>query len=91
MKESEFYKRAAADAAFRRAKLDDLRYFKKVGAGLMWFCVALGLAFSVYGGLTEKKWDLGLGLLGVAALCAATYSLCATRFAALQALDNENA
>jgi len=32
MKELEFYKRAAADAAFRRAKLEDLRYFKQVGA-----------------------------------------------------------
>ena len=91
MKDIEFYKRAAVDAAFRQSQLEDLRYFKHVGAGLMWFCVGLGLAFSVYGGLTEKKWDLGFGLLGIGVLCASTYSVCATRLAALQALDDKKA
>jgi hypothetical protein len=91
MKDIEFYKRAATDAAFRRAKLEDLRYFKQVGIGSVWFCVCLALVFSLYGGFTAGKWDQGFGLFGLAVVCAATYSTCATRAAALQALDEPKA
>jgi hypothetical protein len=91
MKDSEFFKRAAKDAAFRSAKLEDLRYFKNVGAGLIWFCVILGAVFSIYCGITQGAWDKGFGLFFVAALCANTYSSCATRLAALQALDEQEA
>ena len=87
MKEIEFYQRAATDAAFRHAKLEELRYFKHVGAGLTWFCVILGTAFSVYSGLTAGDWDKGVGLVMVAALCASTRAMCAARMAALQALN----
>jgi hypothetical protein len=89
MKELDFYKRAASDAAFRREKLADFRYYKQVGAGLLWFCFTLGVGASVYGGLAEKKWDLGVGLIGVGVLCASHHALCAARVAALQALDEE--
>lgn len=86
MKESEFYQRAAADATFRQAKLEELRYFKQVGAGLTWFCFILGAAFSAYSGFTAGDWDKGFGLFVVAALSASTCALCATRRAALLAL-----
>jgi hypothetical protein len=89
MKELEFYKRAASDTAFRRAKLEDLRYFKQVGMGLIGFCVAVALAFSVYGGLTAGKWDTGFGMFGLAVLAASALHTCATRIAALQALDEQ--
>jgi hypothetical protein len=87
MEESEFDKRAAADAAFRRAKLDELRYFRNVGAGTTWFCVIVAVGFSIYGGITRGRWTVGYELLFIAAVCAVTTVLCKTRIAALQSLD----
>jgi len=89
MKTSEFYKRAFHDAVFRRAKLEDLRYVKVVGAGLLWFCGGLGAAYSLYAGLREGRWDAGFGLFLVAALSASTYSTCANQIAALEAFEGE--
>jgi hypothetical protein len=91
MKESEFYQRAATDAAFRKKQIEDLRYFENVGAGLMWFCAAVAIAFSLYGGFTGGKWDAGFSLFLIAIICATTRSTCSTRVAALRALDDKNA
>jgi hypothetical protein len=91
MSESDFFQRAVRDPAFCRAQLDDLRYLKNVGAGLMWFCAALGAAASLYGGLVEGKWELGLILLMLAALTATTHSWCLTRLAALEVLEQNRA
>ncbi len=91
MKDSDFYKRAAADAAFRKKKLDDLRYFKSVGVGLMWFCATVAVGFSLYGGITEGRWLPGDGMLVVAILTATTHAVLKTRIAALEALDEKKA
>lgn len=87
MKASEFYRRASEDAAFRHATLEDLRYLKTVGEGLLWLCVVLGAAFSLYAGFSEGKWDAGSGMLFAAALTACTYSTCLNQIAALEAFE----
>lgn len=89
MSDTELFKRAATDTAFRQAKLDDLRYFKNVGTGLVAFCVVLGAAFSLYGGLSAGKWDMGFGLFVAAFFAACTRASLVTRLAALRALDEK--
>lgn len=88
MKASEFYRRAFEDAAFRQAKLDDLRHLKTVGAGLLWFCLVFGAAYSLYAGFREGKWDAGSGMFFAAALTACTYSACLNQIAALEAFES---
>ncbi len=87
MKSPEFYRRAREDAAFRREKLEELRYFRNVGAGLIGFCLVFAAGFSTYTGVSEGRWDSGAGLVLVAALAACSYSNCATRIAALEAFE----
>ena len=87
MKESEFYRRAATDAAFRRAKLEDLRYYRNVGAGVTWFCIVAAAAFSIYGGFADGNWMEGNALLFVAALTGSTWTTCRTRIAALEEFE----
>jgi hypothetical protein len=88
MNDTDLFKRAAEDASFRRAKLEDLRYFKTVGAGLIWFCATAAVAVSLYGFITAGSWDQGLALGFMAFLCASTHHSCSIRLAALQAIKD---
>ena len=87
MKESEFYLRAFEDAAYRQAKLADLRYAKGVGAGLLWFCLSVGVICWLYAGLREGRWDAGIGLFGTSAFPAFGYATSASKIAALEAFE----
>lgn len=87
MKPSVFFARAFDDAAFRQAQLNDLRYYQNVGIGLATVCSLLGIAATVYGGLSEGKWEAGVSLLGVALFTVANYATTATTIAALEAID----
>ena len=87
MKESEFYQRALADADYRKAKLEELRYHKNVCAVLMWACLASAVSFSLYSGFTEGRWLLGDQLLFSAVVVAGPYSVCKTRIAALEVFN----
>jgi hypothetical protein len=88
MNDTDLLRRAADDASFRRAKLEDLRYFKNVGVGLVWFCAITGAAISLYGFFTDGSWDKGLALGFMAFLCASTSHTCSIRLAALQAIED---
>ncbi len=87
MKQSEFYRRAASDPAFRRQALDDLRYFKQVGLGLTCFCGAIAFGIFLYSGWTHREWNRGGEMLFVAALTGSTWLLFRRRMSALEALD----
>jgi hypothetical protein len=89
MNDTELFKRAAEDVAFRHAKLEDLRYFKSVGVGLVWLCAVLAAAISLYGVFTDGEWYKGMGLAFMAFLCASTDHACSSRIAALQALEGQ--
>jgi hypothetical protein len=89
MKESEFYKRALRDTAFRREKLDELRYSKKVGIGLLCFCISVGTAWSLYAGIREGQWAAGFRCFTLVVFCAGVYFITVTRLAALEAIEAE--
>jgi hypothetical protein len=87
MQKLEFYQRAFKDVSFRREKLDDLRYLKTVGTGLIWFCGAGGAAASLYTGFAEGRWESGVSLMFTAALCASVRSVHVNQIAALEAFE----
>jgi hypothetical protein len=87
MNETEYYQAAFDDGAFRREKLDSLRYFRKVEIGL--FVVsALGFVATTLGlGLMEGRWDGGGVWLAMLAINAALYTTSSTRLAALEVIQ----
>jgi hypothetical protein len=87
MKEAEFYKSAFEDAAFRRTKLDELRYFRKVEVGMLVFAGVGFAAHTLYAGLTDGGWNSGIVWLAVLAITGGAHAVCSTRIAALQAIE----
>jgi hypothetical protein len=87
MKESEFYHTAFENSAFRREKLEELRYFKKVGAGLLVFVSVCFVAHAVYAGLKDGSWDGAMGWLAALMMVGGAFSVCSTRVAALEAIE----
>jgi hypothetical protein len=89
VKETEYYRRAFEDGAFRRAQLDDLKYFKEVDVGLL---VVAGFGFvahTLYFGFVEKTWDSGWGWLVILAISAAGSFAHSTRIGALEAIEEK--
>ncbi len=87
MKESEFYKAAFSNRAFRHQKLQELRYTKSVEIG---FLVMGGIGLvghTLYSGLKDGSWDSGVGWLTILAISAAGYGVTVSRIAALEVFD----
>jgi hypothetical protein len=82
-----FYERAFEDAAFRREKLEEMRFLKIFSAGGFWISFALGFGLWLYSGISEGMWNAHLTPLSTTLLSAAVYSNCVNRIAALRAFE----
>jgi hypothetical protein len=88
MKIAEFFGRAYQDATYRREKLEELRYFKKVCIG--GFCVSgvAGVVVTVATSVSGERWDAHVfQWLMPVVICAWSYSTCVTRIAALETFE----
>ena len=87
----DYFRQAQQDPAFRRQKIDDLRYLRTVSLGLLVFLSVLASASTLYIGWEEgwkaaiesaaRRWFIGIVLM------AWNYSRFATSLAALEAMD----
>lgn len=87
MTTSEFYHRARTDSAFRRTQLENLRYYKIVGTGLVWTFALLGIAITLYGGISRHRWSDGLGVGADLAIVTLARVWCVHRIARLEAFE----
>ncbi|MFA5264988.1 MAG: hypothetical protein WC378_14285 [Opitutaceae bacterium] len=90
MKISEFFERAFKDATYRREKLEELRYFKKVCIAVFCIITAAAVFVTVYTSLNGERWNAYIyRWLVFIVLCGWSYSTCVTRIAALKAIEKE--
>src|SRR5436190_22279696 len=88
MKETEYFKRAAIDAAFRKAQIEEQLYFISSGKVMFWFLGAPLIVFSLYFAFTAKGESATWLTLLVAMVCASPYGSHKTTLAALEALED---
>ena len=91
MQDSEFYKNAFEDPAFRREKLEELRYFKKVEVWFIGLSVTGFLAHTLDAGLRVGEWAAGAGWLVAALISCAGYAATSARAGALEAIEEREA
>jgi hypothetical protein len=88
MKIAEFFGRAFEDATYRREKLEQLRYFKKVCIGGICVSAVAGVVVTVSTSVSGERWDARIfQWLMPVVICAWSYSTCVTRIAALETFE----
>ena len=90
MKKIQYFKRAATDAAFRKAQIEEKRDANSSCKVLFWFLVAPGIVFLLYFAFTTKEEAARLQVLLAAVLSAWIYDSHKTTLAALEAMDESN-
>ena len=87
MKEKEYFKRAATDAAFRKAQIQEQRDFISMGKVLFWMLGAPLLAFSLYLAFTSERESI-TSILLTFVVFACIHGEGKTTIAALEALED---
>jgi hypothetical protein len=88
MKETEYFKRAATDAAFRKVEIEQQRYFMEVSKVLFWFLGASLVVFPLYCAVTSEREAATSEFLLLTVLGTSFYGSCKTRLAGLEALED---
>lgn len=86
---SAYYQRAKTDREFRRSELGNLRYYRSVGAVLIGVFALLGIATTLYGGLSGHDRIDGLGAWSDMAVVTLVRAWCTRRIARLEEFEAE--
>ena len=87
MKQTEYFRRAATDAAFRKAQIEEKRDAISSGKVIFWMLVAPLIVFSLYLAVTSDRESFTSVLL-VLMICASLRGESRTTLAALEALED---
>ena len=87
MKETEYFKRAATDAAFRKAQIEEQRYFISSGKVIFWMLGAPLIVFSLYFAFTSER-ESATWLFLLIMYCVSQHDSHKTKLAALEALED---
>jgi hypothetical protein len=87
MKHVEFYSKAQVDPLFRRQKIEESQYQKRIALGFAVVIVAGWLSYLAYCEIREGRWPGDGGVLLLLVICASLYSQARTRLGALQSIQ----
>ena len=90
MKKAEYFKRAATDAAFRKAQIVKQRDINSYGKVLFWLIGALMIVSLLYCAFTGQLASAISEVLFTAVFCTWLYDSGKTTLAALEAMDDSN-